>query len=244
MAFVVSARYKYGVRFAWIVIGLAAAACDRNPANGQPANGSGSTQRPDDDIKREQAQFDAERKPELVVQALGIKPGDRVADVGAGSGLLTVHLARAVRPGGKVVATDIDIEVLKLMEGRLRAAGLLDLVEPREVSADKPGLEAGTYDAILLAEVDHYLGDAAGWLAEAAKALKPNGRIVISNRLHHRTKSMANAKKAGLELVSESAPVPSHFVAVFVVGKPSTRSQTTRHIDHTWFASLTKEPAK
>jgi ubiquinone/menaquinone biosynthesis C-methylase UbiE len=206
-----------GMRAFAVLVAVAALGCDRNETS--PVGVTNPTERPADDVVREQAQFDAERKPEKVVEALGIKPGSRVADVGAGSGLLTVHLARAVKPGGKVVATDIDIEVLKLMEGRLRAAGLLDVVEPREVAADKPYLEANSYDAILLAEVDHYLGDAAGWLRDAATALKPSGRIVISNRLHHRNKSMAAAKKAGLELVTESAPVPSHFIAVFVVGK-------------------------
>ncbi|MBA3393229.1 MAG: methyltransferase domain-containing protein [Deltaproteobacteria bacterium] len=169
-----------------------------------------------DDITREQARFDAERKPEKVVQALKIGPGSRVADVGAGSGLLTVHLARAVKPTGQVVATDIDSAVLDLMHSRLQAAGLADIVERRVVGADTPGLEDATYDAILLAEVDHYFGDPIGWLKAAAKALKPTGRIVISNRIHHRAKSMAAAQKAGLVLEAESTPVPTHFIASFL----------------------------
>ena len=84
------------------------------------------------------------------------------------------------------------------------------------VGAETPGLEAGAYDAILLAEVDHYFPDEVGWLKAAQAALKPEGRIVISNRIHHRTQSMAAAQKAGLVLQSESTPVPTHFIAVFV----------------------------
>ena len=192
-----------------------AAACGKQPADGEPT-GSGSAPGSDDSA-REQARFDAERRPDKVVEALAIKPGSRVADVGAGSGLLTVHLARAVAPSGKVVATDVDGAVLTLLEQRLKAANLSSVVEPRVVAADTPGLEPATYDAILLAEVDHYFTDAPAWLKSAGAALKPGGRIVISNRIYHRQQSMANAKKAGLELQSESTPVPTHFIAVFIV---------------------------
>jgi len=192
------------------------ASCGQNKAEGD-SSGSTST-KPTDDTAREQARFDAERRPEKVVEALGIGPGSRVADIGAGSGLLTVHLAHAVKPNGRVVATDIDSAVLDLLQSRLAAAGLADVVERRVVGAEKPGLEKGMYDAILLAEVDHYFSDEVGWLKEATQALKPGGRIVISNRIHHKQKSMAAAQRAGLHLESESSPVPTHFIAVFTAG--------------------------
>lgn len=191
------------------------AACERNQAEGN-GPGVGSVR---DDTAREQARFDQERNPRKVVEALKIGPGSRVADVGAGSGLLTVHLARAVAPNGRVVATDIDSAVLDLLHQRLQAAGLAELVERRVVGADTPQLEAGAYDAILLAEVDHYIADEVAWLKAATLALKPTGRIVISNRVHHRPSSMAAAQKAGLALENESTPVPTHFIAVFVPPK-------------------------
>jgi ubiquinone/menaquinone biosynthesis C-methylase UbiE len=192
---------------------VAIAACGHEKADGQPTAGSATPAAGAD----EQARFDAERKPEKLVEALAIGPGSRVADVGAGSGLITVHLARAVAPNGKVVATDIDGSVLDLLKQRLDAAGLGDVVERRVVAADKPGLDEGGFDAILLAEVDHYFPDPVRWLATAAKALKPGGRIVISNRIYHRAQTMDAARKAGLVLKSETNPVPTHFVAVFVV---------------------------
>lgn len=199
-----------------VLLLLATASCGQNKAEG---DSSGSTAgKGTDDTAREQARFDAERRPEKVVEALGIGPGSRVADIGAGSGLLTVHLARAVKPNGRVVATDIDSAVLDLLQSRLAAAGLSDVVERRVVGAEKPGLEKGMYDAILLAEVDHYFSDEVAWLKEATQALKPGGRIVISNRIHHKQKSMAAAQRAGLHLESESSPVPTHFIAVFTAG--------------------------
>lgn len=175
----------------------------------------------------EQARFDEERRPDLIVAALGLKPGDRVADVGAGSGLLTVHLARAVLPGGKVVATDIAAAVIDLLISRLAATGLTAAVEPRLVEPEVPGLEAGAYDAILLAEVDNYLADPAAWLVAARTALKPGGAIAITNRIHHRTRALAAAKAAGLHLVSESTPVPSTFIAVFRVDAPTKPTTPT-----------------
>jgi arsenite methyltransferase len=197
------------VRLALLALLFCAAACERDHGPAQAGN-------PKQDPAREQTTFDKERNPRKVVEALKIGPGSRVADIGAGSGLLTIHLARAVAPNGRVVATDIDVQVLDLLHQRLQAAGLADIVERRIVDPDKPDLEPGIYDAILLAEVDHQLRDAVGWLAAAIPALKPSGRIVISNRVYYRAGSLAGAQKAGLVLESESAPVPSHFIAVFV----------------------------
>ena len=78
----------------------------------------------------------------------------------------------------------------------------------------------------LLAEVDNYFSDPVAWLRAALPALKPGGRIVIENRIHHRAKSMANAQQAGLVLVEETNPVPTHFLAVFVA--PGAQAATTK----------------
>jgi ubiquinone/menaquinone biosynthesis C-methylase UbiE len=198
---------------------LATGACKKKAAQGDPVGaGSGSSV-----IDEEQARFDAERRPEKLVEAMAIGPGSKVADIGAGSGLLTVHLARAVAPNGKVVATDVDGAVLDLLVQRLRALKLDGVVEPKVVGAETPGLEAGQFDAILLAEVDHYFTDPAAWLKSAATALKPGGRLVISNRIYHKQQSMAAAQKAGLQEVSVTSPMPSHFIAVFVVPKAASK---------------------
>jgi 2-polyprenyl-3-methyl-5-hydroxy-6-metoxy-1,4-benzoquinol methylase len=201
------------VRVALLALLVCAAACDRNGAEGQGGNSAKV------DPAREQTSFDKLRNPAKVVEALKIGPGSRVADIGAGSGLLTIHLARAVAPNGRVVATDIDGQVLDLLHQRLSAAGLADIVERRIVAADTPQLEPGLYDAILLAEVDHHFDDPVVWLKAAIPALKPTGRIVISNRIYVRAESMASAQKAGLLIEHESTPVPSHFIAVFVPPK-------------------------
>jgi ubiquinone/menaquinone biosynthesis C-methylase UbiE len=163
----------------------------------------------------DQSLFDRERQPEVLIKALGLAPGKVVADIGAGTGLLTVHVAQAVNPGGKVVATDIDGGVLELLHARMVAAGYDHIVEGRVVQPTEPGLEPGRYDAILLAQVDHYFDDRVAWLTKAAPALKPGGKLCIANRMHHRAAALAAAQAAGYRLVTEVADVPGQFVAVF-----------------------------
>lgn len=205
-----------------VVAALAVAGCDRNgdgrarasTAAADPGQGPKKAIEPAA-AAAEQERFDRERRPDLLVAALALGPGKRVADIGAGSGLITVHLARAVMPDGVVVATDIDGAVLDLLAARTHTAGVDKVIERRVVKENDPGLEAGAYDAILLSEVDHYFADPVAWLEAAAPALKPDGRIVITNRIYNRAQSLASAGKAGLVLVSESSPVPSHFIAVY-----------------------------
>ena len=166
----------------------------------------------------------ASQRYDKVVEAMRIKPGSRVADIGAGPGRLTVHVARAVAPSGRVVATDLEAGMLEELAQRAQDAGLTDVIELRVVEADQPGLdgEDGQYDAILLAEVDHYFQQPVAWFKTAARALKPTGRFVITNRVAYRARSLASAQSAGLVLESESMPASTHFIATFV---PSSASR-------------------
>src|SRR5688500_4475451 len=170
--------------------------CDRGATDGAEAKPSPRLR----DARRtdEQAEFDRQRRPDVVIATIGLRPGEVVADVGAGTGLLTTHVARAVQPGGRVVATDVQSAVLDLLAARMQEAGLGDAVARRVVGPADPGLEPATYDVILLAQVDHYFDDPAGWLKKAIPALRPGGRIVITNRIHHRASAFAAAEAAGL----------------------------------------------
>ncbi|MCA9676837.1 MAG: class I SAM-dependent methyltransferase [Kofleriaceae bacterium] len=198
-----------------------AAACDRGATADDRRAPHGRHDARDARDDDQQAAFDRERRPDLVVATIDLHPGDVVADVGAGTGLLTIHIARAVTPGGKVVATDVDSGVLDLLAARMHDAGLDGVVERRVVPSDDPSLEAGTYDVILLAQVDHFFEDRVAWLRTALPALKPGGKLVITNRMHHRAPAMDAAEQAGLHLVRESTDVPGSFVAVFQLAAPT-----------------------
>jgi ubiquinone/menaquinone biosynthesis C-methylase UbiE len=184
---------------------------DTSSAAGKAVDPRGSG----DGDEGDQALFDRDRQPQVIIEALALAPGKQVADIGAGTGLLTVHVARAVTPGGRVVATDIDGAVLEYLNTRMVAAGYDHIVEGRVVKPDEPGLEAGRFDAILLAQVDHYFDDRTAWLKKAAPALKPGGKVAIANRLHHRAAAFAAAEAAGFKLVTEVTDIPGQFVAVF-----------------------------
>jgi ubiquinone/menaquinone biosynthesis C-methylase UbiE len=199
-----------------VAASIFASGCKSEPSNaaGKAADRGNKGDSADDD---DQALFDRERQPQVIIQALDLSPGKYVADIGAGTGLLTVHVARAVTPGGKVVATDIDGAVLEYLKTRMVASGYDHIVEGRVVKPDDPGLEPGKYDAILLAQVDHYFDDRTAWLKKAAPALKPGGKLAIANRLHHRAAALAAAQAAGYVLVTEITDIPGQFVAVFQV---------------------------
>lgn len=209
-----------------VVLALVLAACGKSDPPAAAASGTGGASsvdtggRPDgpEVAADDQSRFDQERQPEILMRALGLKPGMTVADVGAGTGLLTVHIARAVFPGGHVVATDINPSVLAYLGARMEAAGFDTVVEPRVVQPTDPGLEAGRYDLILLSQVDHYFDDRVAWLTKAAPALKPTGRLAINNRMQHRAAALAAAQSVGLTLVTEVNDLPGQFVAIFQRG--------------------------
>lgn len=149
------------------------------------------------------------RRPDLLVAALGIRPGARVADVGAGDGYLTHRLARAAGASGRVVATDVDAAALARISPSVTGEAP---VETRAVRADEPGLEARAYDLILVSEVDQYLPDRAAYFALLRGALAPGGRIAVSNRRAYRERVVDAAAHAALALASEYDRLPAHFL--------------------------------
>ncbi len=121
---------------------------------------------------------DAMQKPAEVMAALAVRPGERIADVGAGSGYFTLRLAEAVGDGGRVWALDIRQEMLDHIANRLREAQLTN-VELKLVPADDPQLPAGGIDTILMVDTIHYVQDRASYARKLAAALAPGGRVVV-----------------------------------------------------------------
>lgn len=120
----------------------------------------------------------SEEEQTLLKTAAGIGPGLRVADVGAGDGILTVALARMVGPSGRVFATEIDPDKLQATAERARRAGLAN-VKVAAASANATGLPEGCCDAVILRSVYHHLPRPSETLVQLHAALKPGGRLVI-----------------------------------------------------------------
>lgn len=126
----------------------------------------------------ERKERDAYQKPDEVMRALALKPGERVADVGAGSGYFTLRLARAVGPTGSVLAVDANADLLAHLDGRLKEGGLGN-ARTLLVPKDDPKLPAGSLDTVLIVDTLHYVKDRAAWLKKVRSGLAPGGRVVV-----------------------------------------------------------------
>jgi ubiquinone/menaquinone biosynthesis C-methylase UbiE len=101
-----------------------------------------------------------------------------VADVGAGSGYMSVRMARRVGPKGKVYATDIQPQMLELLRQRLGRENISN-IEPVLGGVDDPRLPDAAIDLILMVDVYHEFSEPQKMLRGMMKALKPGGRLVL-----------------------------------------------------------------
>lgn len=113
-----------------------------------------------------------------VINALKLKPGDVVADIGAGTGAFSIPFAQAVAPTGKVLAQDIWPELLDYMGAKAEQAGVTNL-ELVLGKGDDPGLPHAGVDVAFFHDVFHNVLDRQGYLELLVDALKPGGRIAI-----------------------------------------------------------------
>jgi ubiquinone/menaquinone biosynthesis C-methylase UbiE len=119
-----------------------------------------------------------EEQPEAMLDALKIPPGTTVADVGAGVGYTSLKLARRVGKKGTVYATDIQPEMLRMLQAYARDAGVRN-IKPIRCTATDPRLPEGQVDLILMVDVYHECSDPEATLRGLRKALRPGGRLVL-----------------------------------------------------------------
>ena len=119
-----------------------------------------------------------EENPDAALDALKLVPGSTVADVGAGSGYITVKMASRVGPTGVVYANDIQPQMLSLLRQRLerQKIGNVRLVLG---TFDDPKLPAAEIDLILMVDVYHEFSQPQGMLRRMRDSLKPGGRLVL-----------------------------------------------------------------
>ena len=118
------------------------------------------------------------QQPEQVIAALGIRPGDRVADLGSGSGYFTLRLARAVGPDGKVYAVDVDEKMNEYLRQRVAKAGVanVDVVLGR---FEDPLLPDGGVDLVLVVDTYHHLEDRPAYFRNLRRDLTAGGRVAV-----------------------------------------------------------------
>ena len=121
---------------------------------------------------------DIEESPDAAIEALDLRPGLVVADVGAGSGYMTVRMAERVGAAGHVYATDIQPQMITLLQKRLTEEGIGN-VTPVLGLVDDPKLPENAIDLILLVDVYHEFSEPQKMLRGMRAALKPGGRLVL-----------------------------------------------------------------
>lgn len=168
-----------------------------------------------------------EEDPDTALDALKLVVGSTVADVGAGSGYMTVKMAKRVGPTGKVYANDIQPQMLSMLRQRLDKAKIAN-VELVLGGYDDPKLPANTIDLILMVDVYHEFSQPQQMLRRMHESLRTGGRMVLLEyrkedpsipiRPDHKM-SVAEAKMEveaeGFTLASVDERLPRQHILVF-----------------------------
>jgi ubiquinone/menaquinone biosynthesis C-methylase UbiE len=168
-----------------------------------------------------------QEQPEVVIGAMGLQGGEVVADLGAGSGYFTFRMASKVGKTGKVLAVDIQDEMLETLRQRAAANGITNVEEVKATETD-PHLPAKAVDMVLMVDVYHELAYPYEVITRVREALKPGGRVVFVEyrkedprvpikevhkmSVEQLTKEM---KSAGLVRVRTVESLPSQHIVIF-----------------------------
>ena len=120
----------------------------------------------------------AEENPSLVMQHLDLKPGMVVADIGCGNGFYSLLMAKQVAPDGKILAVDIQQEMLHLLELRSKKEGVTN-IEPILSTVLDPKLPEAAVDMVFMVDVYHEFSYPEQMLAGIRKSLKPDGLVAL-----------------------------------------------------------------
>jgi precorrin-6B methylase 2 len=171
---------------------------------------------------------EAEELPEVVIEAMGLHAGEVVADLGAGSGYFTFRLAVKVGKTGKVLAVDIQDEMLATIRQRAAALGVTNVEEVKDTETD-PRLPLHSIDCVLLVDVYHELAYPFEVMTRVREALRPGGRVVFveyrKEDTHVRIKEVhkmsveqltKEMNAVGLDRAQTVESLPSQHIVIFV----------------------------
>ena len=168
-----------------------------------------------------------EEHPEVVIDALGLRGGEVVADLGAGSGFFTFRIAPIVGKTGKVLAVDIADEMLETIRRRAAALQVTNVEEVKGSETD-PKLPVGGVDLVLMVDVYHELAYPFEVMTKVRESLKPGGRVVFVEyrkedpripikEVHKMSvdQLMKEMKAVGLRHVRTVESLPSQHIVIF-----------------------------
>lgn len=173
---------------------------------------------------------DQDQKPAQVVDALELKPGMHVADLGAGSGYFTRRFVEAVGETGKVYVIDVEPEALKYVEESLIRMHRRFEAEFILARPDNPKIPLESVDLIFVCDTYHHLEDRADYFRNVKTSLKPGGRIALIDFYHDersgdldfpkrhlvpREKVIEEMTAAGYRLAKEHRFLPKQYFLEF-----------------------------
>jgi len=120
-----------------------------------------------------------EEATSLLLENLGVKPGMTVCDLGCGNGYLTLPLAKMVGESGRVLAVDIQPEMLEMLEVRAKKEGLADRIDKILCTSTDPRLPKGKIDLLLMVDVYHEVTHPQLLLRAIRRSLTPAGRVAF-----------------------------------------------------------------
>lgn len=170
---------------------------------------------------------DAWQKPERVVETLGLRPGSRVADLGAGTGYFVRHLARAVGERGRVFALEVEPALVAHLRERAEREGAANVI-PVLTSYDRARLPRESIDLVLIVDTFHHIDARLGYFQRLREALAADGRVAVidwrkqplpegpppAHKLA-REQVIEEMKAAGYRLAAEFDFLPYQYFLVF-----------------------------
>jgi ubiquinone/menaquinone biosynthesis C-methylase UbiE len=126
----------------------------------------------------ERDQREREERTDLLLEALALQPGMVVADIGAGTGYLSRHMAPLVTPGGKIIALDLQPEMVNFLQAGVKRLGLSQ-IEVKLGTIDDIKLSKNSIDMAIMVDVYHELAFPYEVMTSIMQSLKPRGRIVF-----------------------------------------------------------------
>ena len=126
----------------------------------------------------ERPEREDEEAPSKALDALDLRPGMVVADIGAGSGYYASRIARRVGPSGRVYATDIQPGMIEILDRRIKSDGITNITTVLG-GMDDPRLPPQSIDLAIMVDVYHELQQPQIFLQRLKQTFKPNGRLVL-----------------------------------------------------------------
>lgn len=167
-----------------------------------------------------------EEKPQRLLDHLGLKPTDVVADIGAGTGYFSFRIAPLVAQG-KVLAVDVQPEMIEILQF-LKQEKQITNVEPVLGEVTNPHLPVGGVDVAILVDAYHEFEYPKEMMEAIARSLKPDGRVVLVEYrgedprvfikpLHKMTQRQIRKEMTvvGLEWLETKKMLPQQHVMIF-----------------------------